>query len=63
MRLPEELGGGYMTNFEVIHQLHCLNLIRKATYYDYYKDKAIEFTDTPHTWRLHIGKYSPSTAS
>ncbi len=51
-----------MTDFEVIHQLHCLNFIRKATYYDYYKDKAVEFTDTPHTWRLHIGEYSPPTA-
>lgn len=43
-----------MTVFEVIHQLHCLNLIRKATYYDYYKDKAVEFTDVPNTVRLHI---------
>lgn len=57
VRLPEELGGGYMTVFEVIHQLHCLNLIRKATYYDYYKDKAVEFTDVPNTVRLHIGNY------
>lgn len=55
VRLPEELGGGYMTVFEVIHQLHCLNLIRKATHYDYYKDRAIEFTDKPKTARLHIG--------
>lgn len=57
LRLPGELGGGYMTSFEVICQLHCLNLIRKATYYDYYKDKAIEFTNKPRTVRLHIGNF------
>ena len=60
VRLPKELGGGYMTNFEVIHQIHCLNLIRKATYYDYYKDKAIEFTCAPHTSRLHVSECFPA---
>lgn len=48
-----------MTDIAVIHQLHCLNVIRKATYYDYYKDKAIEFTDKPETVRLHIGEFFP----
>ncbi len=59
VRLPEELGGGYMTDFAVIHQLHCLNLIRKATYYDYYKDKAIEFAAGPKLARSHIGDFLP----
>lgn len=64
VRLREELGGGYMTWFEVNHQLHCLNLIRKATHYDYYKDKTIEFTNTPKIQRLHIGDFfSPSSPS
>lgn len=56
VRLAEDLGGGYMTDLEVVHQLHCLNLLRKASHFDYYKDKAEEFTDPPHNWQLHIGK-------
>ena len=63
VRLPEELGGGYMTSVEVVHQLHCLNLIRKMTHYDYYKDKAIEFRDPPHTVRLHVGMCDLSARS
>lgn len=34
VRLPDELGGGYLAWAEVNHQLHCLNLMRKAIYWD-----------------------------
>ena len=37
--LPRELGGpGFPANVEVLHQLHCLNMVRQALYYnvDYY---------------------------
>jgi hypothetical protein len=32
VRLPEQLGAGFLAWAEVNHQLHCLNLIRKAIY-------------------------------
>ncbi|KAG4427682.1 hypothetical protein IFR05_016836, partial [Cadophora sp. M221] len=32
MRVPAELGTGYMATIEAFHQLHCLNLIRKYTW-------------------------------
>ncbi|KAL1890126.1 hypothetical protein Sste5346_008419 [Sporothrix stenoceras] len=35
----DQYGGGYLVNVEGMHHLHCLNLVRKALYYnvDYYK--------------------------
>ncbi|KAF2726920.1 hypothetical protein EJ04DRAFT_539208 [Polyplosphaeria fusca] len=39
-KLPSDMGGGYMASVEVLRQLHCLNVLRQATYEDYYKDKA-----------------------
>ncbi|MCJ1391221.1 hypothetical protein MMC18_004083 [Xylographa bjoerkii] len=53
-RLPEEMGGGYMASVEVVHQLHCLNFLRKATHQDYYQSRALEFQDPPHTVRVHL---------
>ena len=43
VRLPPEMGGGYLAWAEVNHQLHCLNLIRKAIYWDYYVNITREF--------------------
>ena len=56
VELPAELGGGYLASVEAIHQLHCLNLLREASYWDYYKTKATAWEDSPGTLRLHIGK-------
>ena len=56
-RLPEEMGGGYMASVEVVHQLHCLNFLRKATFEDYYMSRSKEFADLPHTVRLHLGTW------
>lgn len=35
----DQYGGGFLVNVEGMHHLHCLNLVRKALYYnvDYYK--------------------------
>ncbi|KAL9038195.1 MAG: hypothetical protein Q9180_003279 [Flavoplaca navasiana] len=60
VKLAPEIGGGYMASVEVLHQLHCLNMLRQATYEDYYKDKAGPWEDTPQTLRYHLEK-SPRT--
>ncbi|KAB8237446.1 oxidase ustYa family protein [Aspergillus alliaceus] len=36
IRYSPEQGGGYMVELEVFHQLHCLNLLRKQIYREYY---------------------------
>lgn len=46
---------GYRIGLEVFHQLHCLNLIRKSTFGEKYKDKA-DFKDKSETEvRAHLG--------
>ena len=39
VKINSKYGGGYPANVEGLHQLHCLNLLRKSLYfnYDYYK--------------------------
>ncbi|KAK0125936.1 hypothetical protein ONS95_007560 [Cadophora gregata] len=57
VQLSSEHGGEYLGNFEVYHQLHCLDLIRKYTYEDYYRHPdrlPLEFTDSNKTLRLHV---------
>jgi len=49
----EDMGGGYMAGIEVFHQLHCLNMLRKATYMDYYLPKNEEWKDQ-ETLRYHL---------
>ena len=56
VKLAPEIGGGYMASVEVLHQLHCLNILRQATYEDYYKDKAEPWEDSPQTLRYHLGR-------
>lgn len=51
----EEMGGGYMGAVEVFHELHCLNMLRQATYMDYYLPKMKEWRDDPETLRFHLG--------
>ncbi|MCJ1237725.1 hypothetical protein MMC14_005712, partial [Varicellaria rhodocarpa] len=52
--LPPEAGGGYMLDLEFPHQLHCLNLLRKVSHWDYYKDIDISFSQKPSVFRMHI---------
>ncbi|KAF4609846.1 hypothetical protein G7Y89_g15777 [Cudoniella acicularis] len=54
VKLSPEIGGGYMASVEALHQLHCLDLLRQASYEDYYKDKAEAWNDSPQTLRYHI---------
>ncbi|CEJ55179.1 hypothetical protein PMG11_01450 [Penicillium brasilianum] len=53
VRLPDDLGGGYMASDMYTHELHCLNFLRKATYPEYY-NQSHGFTDLPHVVRLHL---------
>ncbi|KAL3434404.1 hypothetical protein BDV09DRAFT_204759 [Aspergillus tetrazonus] len=52
-------GDWYTGGLEVFHQvLTCVNLIRQYTYFDYYsrlENRPLPFTDSNHTFRLHIG--------
>jgi hypothetical protein len=55
----EDMGGGYIAGIEVFHQLHCLNMLRQATYWEYYAPK-LEWGRDPGTLRYHLGvSFSP----
>ncbi|KAI0599848.1 hypothetical protein F4775DRAFT_548513 [Biscogniauxia sp. FL1348] len=57
VRYAEEDGGQYMVLIEVVHQLHCLNVIRMYTYREYYsrpENRPLEFTDREGTVRMHV---------
>ena len=47
-----------MASVESLHQLHCLNMLRQASYEDYYKDKAAPWKDSPQVLRNHLGTSS-----
>lgn len=51
----EEMGGGYIAGIEVFHQLHCVNMLRQATYMDYYLPRNKEWEDQK-TLRYHLGQ-------
>lgn len=41
-------------------QIHCLDLIRQYTYFDYYSNpqhQGKSFRDSPETLRVHVGRY------
>lgn len=56
VRLPSEMGGGYLAWAEVNHQLHCLNLMRKAIYWDYYVNTTRELQREPVDVYAHLGE-------
>ncbi|KAH8805226.1 hypothetical protein F5884DRAFT_859835 [Xylogone sp. PMI_703] len=51
--LPPEAGGNYMASMEAVHQMHCLNLLRKFSYREYYADKSEHFAH-PGKFRIHL---------
>ncbi|KAG2757657.1 hypothetical protein P692DRAFT_20824490 [Suillus brevipes Sb2] len=53
VRYPDEYGGGYMATIEVIHQLHCLDMLRKASHGDKYYNDWITH-DSPEKHRTHL---------
>lgn len=44
---------GYRVGIEVFHQLHCLNLLRRVTYRDYYEPLGGEFADGAEKLQKH----------
>jgi hypothetical protein len=65
--LGETYGGpGYPAVFEVLHQLHCVDLLRKSSYFNapYYLDLGVgPFKDPEKQLKPHIGQSSPSAPS
>ncbi|OJI83749.1 hypothetical protein ASPTUDRAFT_122815 [Aspergillus tubingensis CBS 134.48] len=60
VKAPPHLGDGYVGGIEVFHQLHCLNLIRQYTYYDYYmqpENEPLSFQTSPGRLRAHIADH------
>ncbi|KAG2349828.1 hypothetical protein BDR05DRAFT_994816 [Suillus weaverae] len=53
-RCPEEYGGNYFTTVEVIHQLHCINMVRQSTWGDHYIVDDPDFVRSPDGWRIHL---------
>ncbi|MCJ1442095.1 MAG: hypothetical protein MMC23_002587 [Stictis urceolatum] len=45
---------GYRIGLEVFHQLHCLNLLRKVSYQEYYRPMGGDFADPPEKFRGHV---------
>jgi len=55
VKYREEEGGGYLGALEVTHQLHCLNVLRKYLYLDYYGQFDPFFTETTQkNYRMHL---------
>lgn len=54
VKYPAKFGGGFMVSMDAPHQLHCLNLLRKASWPEYYGPKDISFQDTPEVVRMHL---------
>ncbi|KAG2128653.1 uncharacterized protein EDB93DRAFT_1108938 [Suillus bovinus] len=52
VRYPEEYGGGYMTTVEVIHQLHCLDMLRRASWGDQSAGHGAH--ESPKEFRVHL---------
>ncbi|KAH7918723.1 hypothetical protein BV22DRAFT_899365 [Leucogyrophana mollusca] len=55
VKYPDSYGGGFMVSLESTHQLHCLNMLRKASWLDYYESIEPSFQDTPEVVRMHLG--------
>ncbi|KAH7919151.1 hypothetical protein BV22DRAFT_876521 [Leucogyrophana mollusca] len=54
VKYPEKYGGGFMATLESTHQLHCLNLLRKASWLEYYESIEPSFQNTPEVIRMHL---------
>jgi hypothetical protein len=48
---------GYRVGMEVFHHLHCLNLLRRVTYREYYEPLGGEFGHGPEALKAHTGMY------
>lgn len=55
VRFPKAKGGEYAGTLEVFHMLHCVDLLRRHTYFDYYKDIELAFNAPEKVIRVHLG--------
>lgn len=55
---PDTGEEGYRVGMEVFHHLHCLNLLRRVTYREYYEPLGGEFSKGPEALKGHTGTYS-----
>ncbi|KAG2365816.1 hypothetical protein BDR07DRAFT_1607227 [Suillus spraguei] len=54
-RYPDEYGGGYIATLEVFHQLHCLDMLRRASWGDrYYHHANMNMYESPEEFRTHL---------
>lgn len=55
---PKTGAEGYRVGLEVFHQLHCINMLRQATYKEHYIELGGDFVngDEPQL-RMHLGIY------
>lgn len=56
VRVPAEFGGNLAAGVEVFHQLHCLNLLRKTSHFNfdyYFKQGHVEFSDSSKMLKMH----------
>ncbi|KAG1842863.1 hypothetical protein DFJ58DRAFT_805453 [Suillus subalutaceus] len=51
-RYPDEYGGGYMSTVEVIHQLHCIDMLRRASWGNH--DNSLGHNESPENYRIHL---------
>ncbi|KAG0698833.1 hypothetical protein DFH29DRAFT_1002457 [Suillus ampliporus] len=54
VKYAEKFGGGFMVSLEATHQMHCLNLLRKASWIEYYEPVEPSFQDAPYIVRMHL---------
>ncbi|GAD96224.1 predicted protein [Paecilomyces variotii No. 5] len=58
VKAPSEWGYGdnaYIWQFEMQHNIHCLDFIRRYAYFDhYYRPQYAHFNDTPKLDRIHL---------
>ncbi|KAG1768902.1 hypothetical protein EV702DRAFT_979146, partial [Suillus placidus] len=54
VRYPDKIGGGFMVSLDSAHQMHCVNLLRKASWLEYYESTDRSFQATPEMVRLHF---------
>ncbi|KAG1856588.1 hypothetical protein C8R48DRAFT_299319 [Suillus tomentosus] len=51
-RYPDEYGGDYMATVEVIHQLHCIDMLRKVSWGGNHSDHSAH--ESPEDFRIHL---------
>ena len=52
---PQTGEQGYRVGIEVFHQLHCINLLRRVTYSDYYQHSSGELAVGREKLQKHTG--------